>query len=252
MVPVFDILLGRIRELHLCQILLYSYLDMLLYFTRQKDIAQVFVEYIQPKDLTNGQLYQKTLLGTILNISCLLKAPGVVENHGYFLFPSRSSPQEIKVQESNIHQFMSQFHEKIYQMLKNLLQLSPQTKHRNLSWLGNCLHANAGRTKIWTNQMPEIFLQMYASDAFFLNLGAALLRLCQPFCKPRSPRLLTFDLTYCALKELNEEEQRSKNVHLKGMEKETCLIPAMMDQEPEFAPSYNLIIRMKDLTIVLA
>ncbi|XP_048369077.1 ubiquitin conjugation factor E4 A isoform X1 [Sphaerodactylus townsendi] len=241
MVPVFDILLGRIRELHLCQILLYSYLDMLLYFTRQKDIAQVFVEYIQPKDLTNGQLYQKTLLGTILNISCLLKTPGVVENHGYFLSPSRSSPQEIKVQESNIHQFMSQFHEKIYQMLKNLLQLSPQTKHRILSWLGNCLHANAGRTKIWTNQMPEIFLQMYASDAFFLNLGAALLRLCQPFCKPRSPRLLTFDPTYCALKELNEEEQRSKNVHLKGMEKETCLIPAMMDQEPEFAPSYNLV-----------
>lgn len=49
-------------------------------------------------------MYQKTLLGAILNISCLLKTPGVVENHGYFLNPSRSSPQEIKVQESNIHQ----------------------------------------------------------------------------------------------------------------------------------------------------
>lgn len=111
---------------------------------------------------------------------------------------------------------MAQFHEKIYQMLKNLLQLSPETKHRILSWLGNCLHANAGRTKIWANQMPEIFFQMYASDAFFLNLGAALLKLCQPFCKPRSPRLLTFDPTYCALKELNEEERRSKNMHMKG------------------------------------
>lgn len=49
-------------------------------------------------------MYQKTLLGAILSISCLLKTPGVVENHGYFLNPSRSSPQEIKVQESNIHQ----------------------------------------------------------------------------------------------------------------------------------------------------
>ncbi|XP_066495371.1 ubiquitin conjugation factor E4 A [Tiliqua scincoides] len=241
MVPVFDILLGRIRELHLCQILLYSYLDMFLYFTRQKDIAKVFVEYIQPKDPANGQLYQKTLLGAVLSISCLLQTPGVVENHGYFLNPSRSSPQEIKVQESNIHQFMAQFHEKIYQMLKNLLQLSPQTKHRILSWLGNCLHANAGRSKIWANQMPELFFQMYASDAFFLNLGAALLRLCQPFCKPRSPRLLTFDPTYCALKELNEEEQRSKNVHMKGLEKETCLIPVVTELEPEFAPSYNLV-----------
>lgn len=65
---------------------------------------QVFVEYIQPKDPTNGQMYQKTLLGTILSISCLLHTPGVVENHGYFTNPSRSSPQEIKMQESNIHQ----------------------------------------------------------------------------------------------------------------------------------------------------
>uniref|UniRef100_A0A803VKX5 Ubiquitin conjugation factor E4 A n=1 Tax=Ficedula albicollis TaxID=59894 RepID=A0A803VKX5_FICAL len=241
MVPVFDILLGRIKDLDLCQILLYTYLDVLLYFTKQKDIAKVFAGYIQPKDPSNGQMYQKTLLGAVLNISCLLKTPGVVENHGYFLNPSRSSPQEIKVQESNIHQFMAQFHEKIYQMLKNLLQLSPETKHRILSWLGNCLHANAGRTKIWANQMPEIFFQMYASDAFFLNLGAALLKLCQPFCKPRSPKLLTFNPTYCALKELNEEERRSKNVHMKGLEKETCLIPALSEQEPQFANSYNLV-----------
>ncbi|KAL7981661.1 hypothetical protein Chor_005749 [Crotalus horridus] len=176
-VPVFDIFLGRIRELHLCQILLYSYLDILLYFTKQKDIAK----------------------------------------------------------------FVAEFHEKIHQMLKNLLQLSPQTKHKILAWLGNCLHANAGRTKIWANQMPEIFFQMYASDAFFLNLGAALLRLCQPFCKPRSPRLLTFDPTYCAVKELNEEEQRVKNVHMKGLERETSLIPAVTEQEPRFADSYNLV-----------
>ncbi|NXB38814.1 UBE4A factor, partial [Eulacestoma nigropectus] len=241
MVPVFDILLGRIKDLDLCQILLYTYLDVLLYFTKQKDIAKVFAGYIQPKDPSNGQMYQKTLLGAVLNISCLLKTPGVVENHGYFLNPSRSSPQEIKVQESNIHQFMAQFHEKIYQMLKNLLQLSPETKHKILSWLGNCLHANAGRTKIWANQMPEIFFQMYASDAFFLNLGAALLKLCQPFCKPRSPKLLTFNPTYCALKELNEEERRSKNVHMKGLEKETCLIPALSEQEPQSANSYNLV-----------
>uniref|UniRef100_M3XZG1 Ubiquitin conjugation factor E4 n=1 Tax=Mustela putorius furo TaxID=9669 RepID=M3XZG1_MUSPF len=239
MIPVFDILLGRIKDLELCQILFYAYLDILLYFTRQKDMAKVFVEYIQPKDPSNGQMYQKTLLGVILNISCLLKTPGVVENHGYFLNPSRSSPQEIKVQEANIHQFMAQFHEKIYQMLKNLLQLSPETKHCILSWLGNCLHANAGRTKIWANQMPEIFFQMYASDAFFLNLGAALLKLCQPFCKPRSSRLLTFNPTYCALKELNDEERKIKNVHMRGLDKETCLIPAM--QEPKFPQNYNLV-----------
>jgi ubiquitin conjugation factor E4 A len=88
---------------------------------------------------------------------------------------------------------MGQFHAKLHQTLKNLMQRSGETRHMLLSWLGGCLQANAGRTKIWANQMPEIFVQMYASDAFFLNLGAALLKLCQPFCRPRSPKLLTFN-----------------------------------------------------------
>lgn len=64
---------------------------------------QVLVEHIQPKDPANGLQYQKSLLGSILSISCLLKTPGVVEGHGYFLNPSRSSAQETKVQEANIH-----------------------------------------------------------------------------------------------------------------------------------------------------
>lgn len=41
MVPVFDVLLGRVKDLELCQTLLYAYLDILLYFTRQKDMAKV-------------------------------------------------------------------------------------------------------------------------------------------------------------------------------------------------------------------
>lgn len=112
-------------------------------------------------------------------------------------------------------QFIGQFQEKLHQIFKNLLQRSAETRHALLSWLGNCLQANAGRAKIWTNQMPEIF-QLYASDAFFLNLGTVLVKLCQPFCKPRSAKLLTFNPTYCALKELSEEERRNRNVHAKG------------------------------------
>ncbi|KTF81049.1 hypothetical protein cypCar_00015820 [Cyprinus carpio] len=106
MVPVFDIFQGRVKDLDLCQLLLYSYLEILLYFSRQKDISKVLMEHIQPKDPNSGIQYQKTLLGTILNISCLLRTPGVVENHGFFLNPSRSSPQEMKVQESNIYQMV--------------------------------------------------------------------------------------------------------------------------------------------------
>ncbi|KAM9318195.1 ubiquitin conjugation factor E4 A isoform 2-T2 [Pholidichthys leucotaenia] len=241
MVPVFDIFQGRIKDLDLCQPLLYSYLDVLLYFSHHKDVAKVLVEHIQPKDPANGLQYQKSLLGTVLNVSCLLKTPGIIEGHGYFLNPSRSSAQETKVQEANIHQFMGQFHDKLHQIFKNLLQRSGDTRHLLLSWLGNCLQANAGRIKIWANQMPEIFFQMYSSDAFFLNLGAALVKLCQPFCKPRSPKLLTFNPTYSALKELSEEERHNRNVHARGLHKETCLIPMPPQQPVEPAQSYNLL-----------
>lgn len=41
MVPVFDIFHGRVKDLDLCQLLLFSYLEILLYFSRQKDIAKV-------------------------------------------------------------------------------------------------------------------------------------------------------------------------------------------------------------------
>lgn len=130
-IPVFDIFQGRIKDLELCQPVLYTYLDILLYFSHNKDIAkvrrqtnifvnlertvvatnisnalnhlQVLVEHIQPKDPANGLQYQKSVLGNVLSISCLLKTPGVVEGHGYFLNPSRSSAQETKVQEANIH-----------------------------------------------------------------------------------------------------------------------------------------------------
>lgn len=40
-VPVFDIFQGRLKDLDLCQPVLYSYLDVLLYFSHHKDIAKV-------------------------------------------------------------------------------------------------------------------------------------------------------------------------------------------------------------------
>lgn len=40
-IPVFDIFQGRIKDLELCQPVLYTYLDILLYFSHNKDIAKV-------------------------------------------------------------------------------------------------------------------------------------------------------------------------------------------------------------------
>lgn len=41
LVPVLDIFQGRVKDLDLCQPLLYSYLDVLLYFSHHKDISKV-------------------------------------------------------------------------------------------------------------------------------------------------------------------------------------------------------------------
>lgn len=41
MVPVLDILQGRVKDLELCQPRLYFYLDVFLYFSHHKDIAKV-------------------------------------------------------------------------------------------------------------------------------------------------------------------------------------------------------------------
>lgn len=41
MVPVFDIFQGRVKDLDLCQPILYSYLEVLLYFSHNKDISKV-------------------------------------------------------------------------------------------------------------------------------------------------------------------------------------------------------------------
>lgn len=40
-IPVFDIFQGRIKDLELCQPVLYTYLDILLYFSHNKDISKV-------------------------------------------------------------------------------------------------------------------------------------------------------------------------------------------------------------------
>lgn len=40
-VPVLDIFQGRLKDLELCQPLLYTYLDILLYFSHNNDIAKV-------------------------------------------------------------------------------------------------------------------------------------------------------------------------------------------------------------------
>lgn len=65
-VPVFDIFQGRIKDLDLCQPVLYSYLDVLLYFSHNKDIAKVRTHTHTHRCLQ--MFFSVCLLLTIINI----------------------------------------------------------------------------------------------------------------------------------------------------------------------------------------
>ena len=72
---------------------------------------------------------------------------------------------------------------------------------------------------------PLVYTQMYASDGFFLNLCAVLLRLSQPFSQPSSPKLLKIDPTYIHGTSGDRNIARDRGIHMINLDKETCLIP---------------------------
>ena len=67
---------------------------------------QTFVDFIKPKDASNGRSYEETILGMLLSVSCIVKN----ENGPYEFFdkPSGRRKQEHDIEENNIHQVSAQ------------------------------------------------------------------------------------------------------------------------------------------------
>ena len=133
--------------------------------------------------------------------------------------------------------------EKVYQLLFAIIKVSPEHRHRVLQWLGKCINANLGRTKIWSSQMPQLFTQMYASEGFCLNLCSIMLRLCKPFSEPRSAKLLKIQPTYCRMVAANEKEAREKGMHAEG-EKRLCKLSSMKNV-------FTVVIKVSFMWIIL-
>ena len=73
--------------------------------------------------------------------------------------------------------------------------------------------------------MSELFQTAHAQDGFFLNLGIIMLKVCQPFMDPCSPKLLKINPQYCAVA-TNVDSITSENtgLHVVGLETETRLV----------------------------
>lgn len=73
--------------------------------------------------------------------------------------------------------------------------------------------------------MAEFFATSQAHDGFFLNLSTLLLKLCQPFTDPSSPKLLKIDPRYCAVT-ISSDAIGLENtaLHVVGLDSETRLV----------------------------
>lgn len=84
---------------------------------------------------------------------------------------------------------------------------------------------------MWTNEVLMMTgSQPVQSDGFMLNLSSVLLKLCKPFCKPYSPKLLKVDPRFC----VNIPEKSSGIFHqeyLKNLRSETTLVSRSLDLE---------------------
>ncbi|XP_022251871.1 ubiquitin conjugation factor E4 A-like isoform X2 [Limulus polyphemus] len=208
---------------------LFICIDTLRYFACSTDLAEALLDFSLPRNNTSAQAYQFSLLGAPLAISCLPRMES--EQYEFFEHPSRTTQQEHKITEQNIWMPLRSVTTQMHQIFYLLLRSSPEVRHKTMKWIGDCLHANSERSKLWNFHFEEVFGSVQASDGFMLNFGSVLLRLCKPFSLPDSPKILKVNPTYCAAEASGDGEAKNKNLHLRGMMKFLSLKAALLEPE---------------------
>ncbi|KAL7305224.1 hypothetical protein TKK_0002609 [Trichogramma kaykai] len=234
----FSPILDKIQqEASVSNILIKQYwFSILQTFASVEPLANLIINHNKPKN-TTGRAYSDTLFGSLLSLGCLPKTP--TARYDFFDKPF----QQNSAAEGNIWTALDSLSDSLHKVFHTLLKCSPRVRDLTLSWLGDCLQANSNRGKLWNSQnlMSDGDITT-VSDNFMINLGNVLLRLCQPFCsKPNDPKILKIDPTYCAVKTQNVAEAKEKNVHMKEMHSQTCLIPVPEGEGRPVAKSFNFV-----------
>ncbi|XP_046484062.1 ubiquitin conjugation factor E4 A [Neodiprion pinetum] len=206
-------------------------------FASVEGLALFLISHSTPRAM-QGKAYSDTLLGALLCLSCLpktLEAP--------FDFFDKPLQQSVTSMEGNIWTALDALSESLHKVFHTLLKCSTDVRHKTLKWIGDCLHANAGRGKLWNSHSDAgLTMTLTVSDGFMLNLSSILLRLCQPFCtKLNDSKLLKIDPTYCSVEAQNEEESKTRGLHAKGLSGETCLIPIPEGETRPAAETFGFV-----------
>lgn len=253
--PIFDQFKTKINE---SSMLFFSQNNIicLQYFVKNPLLARLLILHSYPKPSQPNPLmsllsqmqpnleqpstakeYETTLLGSIIAKSCLPKSE--TELSEYFQSPSTQPASVHSRTEAQIWSGLESVHSSGHSLLHSLLRAGDDVKHLTLMWLGDLLHANKGRGKMWTTQMGAHLAAGYVSDGFMLNLGAILLRFCGPLSKQE--KMVKVDPTYCATTTVVSEDSRLSGVHLRDMSSATCLVTQELEegQEREHSAAFN-------------
>jgi len=230
--PILENLKSHVQETSMILFCANTVLP-LQYFLSSPILSKVLILHSYPKSPQSGKSFEDTLLGCILQKSCI--APTDSDSWDFFNQPSTQPVSVHGATEARIWAGLESVHTVGHSILKQLLKMSDDTKHFTLLWLGDCLSANIGRGKMWTSQMGSLLSSGLASDGFMLNLGSTLLRLCAPMTDDPC-KMDKVDPTYTAKTTAVSEDRRLAGVHMKGLPGETCLV-GVSEEEKEKRPT---------------
>ncbi|KAI5718910.1 hypothetical protein M8J76_002164 [Diaphorina citri] len=207
--------------------------DLLLCFASIEKLATTLIQVSQVKHSNEnepppGYLFEETLFGSMLNISCLPKhhqihAPMSVFNE-FFSKPHEYTPSILQTIEGKIWFGLDNLLNNAHKIFHTILKTKNiAVRNQLLVWIGDCLNSNAKRGKLWTTVNVDITAQlMNISDAMAFNLTGVLLKLSKPIVTSEE-KYVKIDPTYCA----HEDDATAceMGIHLRGLHKETCLLP---------------------------
>lgn len=196
-------------------------------------LAELLLDYTTPNSGADGSRFGETIFGLLLSFSILPKTQG--SPYEYFENPTEAGLSSLT---ASLWGYMKAHQDEMYLLFKDLLVIGGDVREKLLNWIGVCLHANAPRGQLWNSHATQLGNNLKtSSDAFIIGLTGVLLRLCKPLVKPQF-KVLIVDPTYCGVPDTDRQKH---GVHMKAMDKETCLVGTDENEKRIVADKYNFV-----------
>ncbi len=252
---VFDEMLKQVKKASLTSLENWILPALQTCVQQNPKLAEILLKHTTPAVNSLGIKYAESFFGQLLCLSIMPKT----NNGPYEYFDNLLQTNQTAVNNlsSTLWNYLNNHQDTMTKFFKSFLLLGDKTKNGILYWIGNALHANEKRKfsikfnsrihnnyrsfeisggQIFHTHGAAMMLGINAPDSFMFGLSGILLRLCQPLFKP-ALKVMLVDPTYTAVS--SPEELLAKQIHMKDMNKATCLMPASENRVS--AEKYNFI-----------